>query len=83
MYDHRLAYRHHDGTVEGFKGSGPTRESAKEDATVQIIKKLIIINREGRPAGTFAPDRVIVGERGLTKDELVTVRRDWASKVRY
>ena len=84
MYEHFLAYRFANGEVEGFKGHGFMKASARTDAINQILRKLEIINNNGiaKPQ-VFDPTRVIEKPIGIVIEDLKTIRRDWKSNVRY
>lgn len=78
MFKHCLAYRWANGDVEGFKGIGSTKTSARNDAIQQIQRKMSIV-----PTQKFNPDSVIESDDSLTLDERKLVRDDWQTNVRY
>jgi len=39
MYQHRLAYRHENGEIEGFLGTGSTKAVAKTKAIARASRK--------------------------------------------
>jgi len=80
MFEHRIAYRHDTGEVEGFKGTGFTAEAALEDAQRQIIIKC---EHYITPARSFNRQSVIHNDNGLTPKEMEEIRQDWHSKARY
>lgn len=71
MNQFNAAYRHQDGTVEGFVGSGFTSDRAKASAFRAMVEKCESV---GQP---FDTDRVIMSAKELTADELAIVRADW------
>ncbi len=82
-YQHRLAYLHPCGEVEGFVGTGLSRENAEKDAIRQIHKKLAIV-KELRPTDPeFDKSRVIKSPYALTREQLAAVKSDWQSGLRY
>lgn len=92
MYEYRLAYRHHDGEVEGFKGWGFTARAAEEHALRQIQEKVKLIDsiqfarepQHGWNRIVFDEKRVIRSlyphDRKLTRKELEQVKRDWSCR---
>lgn len=83
MYEHRTAYRHTDGTVEGFLGTGSTKARAKADATEQIKRKADIVAEWKQDDTAFDKDRVVSVLSSLTPTEIEGVRKDWNSGTRY
>jgi hypothetical protein len=84
MYAHFLAYRHPCGEVEGFRGGGFTKASAKKDAINQILRKLEIVNTNGiAKPHAYDTARLIETPIGISIEDLKTIRRDWKSNVRY
>jgi hypothetical protein len=84
-YEHRTAYRHDNGEVEGFIGNGGTKKAAKDDAKDQIERKLRILGEDCTPALAieFEKSRLIQSPSRLNSDELHKVQDDWRSGVRY
>ncbi|GMV81467.1 MAG: hypothetical protein AMXMBFR7_26510 [Planctomycetota bacterium] len=92
MYEYRLAYRHHDGAVEGFTGCGFTREAAERNALNRIREKvewLEDMRRHMDPtrddlAIRFEESRVIRSmyphDGKLTKVEYRQLQRDWRTR---
>lgn len=72
MYVSRIAFRHANGEVEGFIGTGFSPEAAEQNADQGIRNKLWSIN-----SPTYSRSRIIRSADGLTPDELATIRRDW------
>ena len=84
MFEHRLAYRFANGEVEGFKGSGFTKASAKTDAINQILRKLEIVNNNGiATPHQYDPARVIERPDDVNPIEIEQIQRDWKSNYRY
>ena len=81
MYRHDLAYRHENGTVEGFTGFGFTTTSAEEDCTRQMRIKCELIRGFG--PNKFAQEKIIRDESAVTPEEMELIRQDWASGARY
>lgn len=85
--EHRVAYIHPSGEVEGFVGTGFSRVSARKNAISQVRIKLEIVNTSRLPnviVHQFDPARLIESPKNnLTPAQLETVRRDWASGLRY
>ena len=84
VYTHRIAYTYSNGEVEGFKGTGPSAETAYVDAMNQLVKKIAIIQitRPDEPACDRT--RIVTDfAHKLTDEQWETVKRDWRSNVRY
>jgi hypothetical protein len=85
-YEHRTAYRHENGEVEGFIGNGGTKGAAKKDALDQINKKITQVNQGSDIRSVlvfFDKTNVVESPSRLTREELDTVQKDWRSGVRY
>ena len=85
MHKFQTAYRHRDGTVEGFRGVGDTKANAQHDAWDQISKKLKIVAEWYESDDfMFNNDQLIRSfHGGLTPSEVFTIQDDWRSGVRY
>ena len=81
-YEHRTAYRHENGDVEGFRGTGRTKARAKADAMEQIIRKLNMI-ADLDTSGVIDTSRIVTLLSGLNSEERDCVRGCWNSGVRY
>ncbi len=82
-YEHRNAYRHDNGEVEGFLGTGGTKAKAKADAIDQISRKLDQLAASEGHDISFSKSRVIDRPSHLAPEELARVQADWRSGVRY
>jgi hypothetical protein len=83
-YEDRVAYRHPNGEVEGFKGVGGTKKKARDDAIDQIQRKLAIVRQDFRPDDPpYDPARLITSHLKLSVVELKVVLKDWSTNVRY
>lgn len=82
-YEHRAAYRHPDGNVEGFVGHGDTKPRAKADALDQMRRKADIVAECDGCSCAFDDSRIIYVLASLTKGEIASVQADWRSTVRY
>ncbi len=72
-----LAYRHGNGEVEGFSaGSFTSAADAQERAIARVRAKA------AHTPHPFDAARLIFSPRGLTADELATVRADWKLEER-
>lgn len=85
MYEHRTAYRHEDGSVEGFLGQGLTKNRSIGDAIEQMKRKCDIVVAENAESecGGFSKDRVVSVLSSLKPGEIAGVQRDWKSGLRY
>lgn len=92
IYEHRLAYRFPETRkIEGFLGTGFTKQAAREDAIKQIKRKIEILIDHERPKGSYAstpaprfsPSNIIEKTNLLTHAELKTAQADWNSGLRY
>ena len=81
-YEHRTAYRHENGDVEGFIGTGSTKARAKADARKQIIRKLSMIT-DFDASGVIDTSRIISVLSSLTPEEMYRVRVCWNCGTRY
>jgi hypothetical protein len=72
MYFFHIAYRHHNGEVEGFTGTGFTKESARRHAEAKVRDK--VVNGCLRP---YDPNRLILSKVGLSPAEIATLIDDW------
>lgn len=84
MYEHRIAYRHQGtGGVEGFVGTGSTKESAKKDAIEQVRRKVDIIADIGVFNDVYDKANLITSPSRLSPEELAQVQADWKVNHRY
>lgn len=83
QYEHRNAYRHDNGQVEGFLGIGGTKAKAKSDAIDQINRKLDQIAATEGHDTSFDKSRVVERPSSLAPEELTKVQADWRAGVRY
>jgi hypothetical protein len=74
------AYRHADGSVEGFVGLGFSDHLARMDCIEQVRRRLSAMYGQQQ---VVDENTLIFAERDLTQDEVEQVRRDWASNRRY
>jgi hypothetical protein len=74
VYIYRLAYRHHDGEVEGFVGVGFDKKAAEHAAVRKAAAKVRAIGQ------VFRADGVIHRPEGLSPDEVAQIRRDWKTE---
>ena len=82
MYEHRTAYRHENGDVEGFIGTGSTKARAKADAIDQIIRKLSMVTDLDNSV-VIDTSRIISVLSSLTPEEMYRVRVCWNCGTRY
>lgn len=76
MYTYNLAYRHANGEIEGFTGTGTNREAAEMDARRKVRTKVQAIRE------TFCPGAVFVSHDGLTQADLDLLEADWRISAR-
>jgi hypothetical protein len=74
------AFRHADGSVEGFLGFGFSDYSARKDCVEQVRRR--VSAKVGTPQAVDI-STFIFSERDLTPEEMESVRRDWAKGLRY
>ena len=83
LYRCQMAYRLPNGEIEGFEGMGASRDNACQDCLNQINRKLQMIAEMQREELYFEHSRLVESGTGLTGEEAETIKRDWASGVRY
>ena len=83
VYEHLTAYRHADESVEGFKGVGSTKASAKADAVEQMKRKADVVAEWKQDDSVFDQSRVVKVISSLTTKQVADVREDWNSGARY
>ena len=71
MFTFNLGYRHHNGEVEGFVGTGFDEDAAKRNAIHKVIRKVEAINLP------FVSTTLIYTRIGLTKEEFEQLKKDW------
>lgn len=71
MFLFRLAYRHQNNEVEGFKGVGFTKQTAQADAERNARNKCEAIRQP------YDPNRLINNPEGLSPEDLKIIRKDW------
>lgn len=72
MFEYRLAYRHQNGEVEGFRGRSLIAPAeAKAFACKKIVEKLELL---GEPKDS---SRLIESPDGLSEAEMEQIKRDW------
>lgn len=82
MYVYRVAYRHENGDVEGFVGTGINETAAKQDAYRKIRQKITFLASIQEKSGLecsveINPERLCVSGAGLTAEELESIKNDW------
>lgn len=74
MFEYKLAYRHANGEVEGFVGTGFTESAAQRNAEVKAANKCIDARLP------FEWNNLIYSPKNLTKTEMEVVQNDWKLK---
>ena len=83
MYEYKLAYRHWNNNIEGFKGTGFSRGSARRDCINQIKRKIVNIIQITNPSTVFDNNMVIESFEGLNKKEIKQIKEHWEVNFRY
>lgn len=76
MFQHKLAYRFSDNSVEGFTSVAFGQKRAKQNA-IQKVKNKIEFIRITREEPDFDESRLISGNEQLTQEEIKQIAEDW------
>lgn len=71
MFTFNIGYRHQNGEVEGFVGTGSDKDAAERNAIRKAAGKAKAINHP------FESSRLIYTRTGLTKEEYEQLKKDW------
>jgi len=73
MFICNLAYRHINGDVEGFSACALTSKARAEEICIESMQ------RKTEDIGqVFSALRVIRSSKGLTREEITTIKADWS-----
>ncbi len=71
MFINQIAYRHQNGEIQGFVGTGFTVQAAERDSRRRIEAKV------GSLGQAFDPGRIISRREQVTTDEMKMIQDDW------